>query len=60
MKLGTDQEDAAAKSLCALERKMVARGERPPAVKAVVVGVGGFGYVRPDGVQVVPLDKLGA
>ena len=60
VKLGTDQEDAAAKSLCALERKMVARGERPPAVKAVVVGVGGFGYVRPDGVQVVPLDKLGA
>ena len=60
VKLGSDQEDSAAASLCALERKMVTRGERPCAVKAVVVGVGAFAYTRPDGVQVVPLDKLGA
>ena len=60
IKLGSDQEDSAAASLCALERKMVARGERPCAVKAVVVGVGAFAYTRPDGVQVIPLDRLGA
>ncbi len=59
IKLGANQEDAAAASLCSLERKMVERGERAPAVKAVIVGVGGFGYTRPDGVQVVPLDRLG-
>ena len=60
IKLGADQENAAAASLNALERKMVARGERSPAVKAVVVGVGAFGYVRQDGVRVVPFDALGA
>ena len=60
IKLGANQEEAAASSLCALERKMVERGERPATVKAVIVGVGGFGYTRPDGVQVVPLDRLGA
>ena len=60
IKLGANQEEAAASSLRALERKMVERGERPATVKAVIVGVGGFGYTRPDGVQVVPLDRLGA
>ncbi len=60
VKLGANQEDEAASALCALERKMVTRGEQPPAVKAVVVGVGGIAYTRPDGVQVVPLDRLGA
>lgn len=53
-------EDAAAAAVCALEKKMVARGERPAVVKAVIVGTGGFAYTRTDGVQVVPLDKLGA
>lgn len=60
IKLGSAQEDGAAASLNALERKMVARGERPPAFKAVVVGTGAFGYMRHDGVQVVPFDQLGA
>lgn len=59
IKLGSDQEDAAAASVLALEKKMVARGERPPVAKAVITGTGGFGYLREDGVQVVPLDRLG-
>jgi predicted AAA+ superfamily ATPase len=60
IKLGANQEDDAAKSLNALERKLVSRGERQPAFKAVVVGTGAFGHVRKDGVQVIPVDRLGA
>lgn len=60
VKLGAAQEDGAASALNALERKMVGRGERPPAFKAVVVGTGAFGHERADGVQVVPFDQLGA
>lgn len=60
VKLGAAQEDAGAASVLALERKMVARGERPASAKAVVVGVGGVARVRPDGVAVVPIDLLGA
>lgn len=59
VKLGASQEDEGAKNVCALERKMVERGERPAAVKAVIVGVGGVARMRPDGVAVVPLDTLG-
>lgn len=60
VKLGSDQEDAGAQSVLALERKMVQRGERPPSAKAVVVGLGAVAHVRPDGVAVVPVDCLGA
>ena len=60
VKLGAVQEEDAARNLKALERKLVARGERPPAVKAVLVGVGGICCKREDGVCVVPLDVLGA
>ena len=60
VKLGYMQEDQAASSLLALERKMTERGEKPPAVKAVIVGVGGIARMRSDGVVVVPFDTLGA
>lgn len=60
VKLGADQEDAGARSVLALDRKMTERGERPASVLAVVVGVGGVARVRPDGVRVVPVDLLGA
>ena len=60
IKLGAAQEDAAAAALNSLEKKMVNRGERPPAFKAIVVGTGSFGYTREDGIQVVPFDQLGA
>ena len=58
VKLADNQEDIAASSVLSLERKMVARGERPPAVKAVIVGAGGVARVRPDGVSVIPVDTL--
>ncbi len=60
IKLGSGQEDEGAANVCALERKMVARGERPPVMKAVVVGIGGVARVRSDGVLVIPFDTLGA
>ncbi len=60
VKLGSDQEDAGARSVLALERKMVQRGERPPSARVVVVGLGAVAHVRPDGVAVVPVDCLGA
>lgn len=59
VKLGAAQEDEGAKNVLNLERKMVERGERPAAVRAVIVGVGGVARVRPDGVAVVPFDVLG-
>jgi hypothetical protein len=60
IKLGAAQEDAAAASLVALERKMTARGERAPLLKLVIVGTGAIGRLRSDGVAVVPYDVLGA
>lgn len=59
VKLGSDQENAGATSVCALERKMTERGERRAAFKAVVVGVGGIAHLREDGVVVIPIDTLG-
>lgn len=60
VKLGADQEDAAAANLNRLEAKMVKRGERGPSVKAVVVGVGAVAHTREDGVKVIPIDALTA
>lgn len=59
IKLGVDQEDEGANNVVHLAKKMVERGERTPAAMVVLVGVGGIGHVRKDGVQVVPLDALG-
>lgn len=59
VKLGTDQEDGAARNLCRLEKKMLERGESAPLFKAVVVGVGAVGHRREDGVNVVPIDVFG-
>lgn len=60
IKLGAAQEEEAAANLRALERKMVERGERPPACKVALIGIGGVAYLREDGVAVVPIDVLGA
>lgn len=60
VKLGVAQEDDGAANVISLEKKMVKRGERPPLLKAVVVGIGGIARMREDGVAVVPLDVLGA
>lgn len=45
-------------SLLALERKMVAHGERPPIVKCVIVAYGAPAHLTDEGVLVVPLDVL--
>ena len=58
--MGSTQEEEAARSLRALEKKMVARGEKCPLAKGVGVGVGGVAHMRDDGVAVVPIDTLGA
>lgn len=58
VKLGAPQVPEAAESLDRLERKMVERGERPPAAKCVVIGYGMPSHVTPDGVSVVPIDVL--
>lgn len=60
VKLGAAQEDEGAANVCALERKMVERGECPPACKAVIVGIGAVAHVRSDGVAILPFDTLGA
>ena len=60
IKLGIDQEDDVAASVSRLANKMVERGEREPAALVVIVGVGAVGHMRSDGVQIVPLDVLGA
>lgn len=58
VKLGVDQVDRAVQNVLRLENKMVERGEKPPAVKAVIVGVGGVAHRRDDGVCVIPIDTL--
>lgn len=59
VKLGAAQVDNAADNLLRLEKKMVEKGERPPAAKCVVVGFGTPAHTRDDGVLVVPIDTLG-
>lgn len=60
VKLGADQVDAGAKNVNRLDAKMSKRGERPAAVKAVIVGMGGIAERRDDGVCIIPIDSLGA
>ncbi|MDR1186210.1 MAG: DUF4143 domain-containing protein [Bifidobacteriaceae bacterium] len=59
VKLGHAQVDQAAASLKRLAAKMAHPGRPAPAMLAVIVGVAGVAETRPDGVHVVPIDKLG-
>ena len=59
VKLGAPQVPEASENLGRLERKMVGRGERPPAAKCVIVGYGVPAHTTKDGVCVVPIDVLG-
>ena len=59
VKLGDAQIEDGAANVNRLERKMVERGQRPAAVKAVIVGTGAVAHRRSDGVQIIPLDTLG-
>lgn len=60
IKLGNDQVEKGAKNVMRLNDKMVKRGERPAAVKAVIVGTGGVAERLDGDVMVIPLDALGA
>lgn len=59
VKLGSPQVPEAVENLLRLERKLVNRGERPPAAKCVIIGYGMPSHVASDGVAVVPIDVLG-
>lgn len=59
VKLGAPQVPGASENLNRLERKMVARGERPPVAKCIIVGYGMPSHVTDDDVLVAPIDTLG-
>jgi predicted AAA+ superfamily ATPase len=59
IKLGSDQENSAASSLLALDKKMTSAGEKPASALIVLTGPGSFSHRRSDGVIVVPVDVLG-
>jgi hypothetical protein len=58
IKLGSAQEDAAAKKLLRLRDKLVERGTKPPLFLGVITGLGTTAHKREDGVIVIPIDCL--
>lgn len=58
VKLGIGQIDQAAANLEAFRRRVDTSKRGEPAFMAVVVG-SGLGFVRPDGIHVIPLGALG-
>lgn len=60
IKLGHNQVDKAANNLIRVRDKIVKAGGPAPAFLAVVEGLGGYAYVRDDGVRVIPLATLTA
>lgn len=59
VKLGSNQIETAAKSLLDIKSQFEAdRSSRPPKSLAVVVGLAGAAYRRPDGVYVLPITSL--
>jgi hypothetical protein len=58
IKLGAGQVDDAARQLLAVARDVDASRRGAPALLGVITG-GGYGYVRPDGVHVIPVGALG-
>lgn len=58
VKLGTGQIDAAATNLVKFAARIDTATTGEPIVLGVIVGFG-FGYVRPDGVAVIPIGALG-
>ena len=59
VKLGSNQIESAAKSLLDIKSQFEAdRSSRPPKSLAVVVGLTGAAYRRPDGVYVLPITSL--
>lgn len=58
IKLGSPQIPEASANLLRLERKLVERGERPPAAKLIVIGFGMPAHTTPEGIIVAPVDTL--
>ena len=58
IKLGAGRVDDAARTLSKFAARVDTKGFRTPAALAVIVP-GGYGYVRHDGVSVIPLAALG-
>lgn len=58
IKLGSPQIPEASANLLRLERKLVERGERPPAAKLIVIGFGTPAHTTPEGIIVAPVDTL--
>lgn len=58
VKLGSPQIPEASANLLRLERKLVERGERPPAAKLIVIGFGMPVHTTPKGIIVAPVDTL--
>jgi predicted AAA+ superfamily ATPase len=59
IKLGVGQIEQAAENLLKFAARVVTVKRGEPAVLGVIVGTG-LGYVRPDGVHVIPIGALGA
>lgn len=58
VKLGSPQIPEASANLLRLERKLVKRGEKPPATKLIVIGFGMPVHTTPEGIIVAPVDTL--
>ena len=58
VKLGSPQIPEASANLLRLERKLVKRGEKPPAAKLIVIGFGMPAHTTPEGIIVAPVDTL--
>lgn len=58
VKLGGRQIDAAAKALLKFRDRVNPKGAGPPRILGVIVG-SGYGYLRDDGVAVIPVAGLG-
>jgi predicted AAA+ superfamily ATPase len=58
VKLGPGQVDHAAESLLQFAKRVDTSRRGEPALLGVIVG-SGYGYVRPDGIHVIPVGALG-
>ncbi len=59
IKLGIGQIDQAAESLSEFRRRVDTTKRGEPALLGIIVG-SGLGFVRPDGIHVIPIGALGA
>ena len=58
VKLGAGQTDGAARTLLKFRDRLDTENTRPPATLGVIVSAG-YGYLRDDGVAVIPIAALG-